>query len=76
MSWCCHVHLCQGAALWPRAEGWRRTLRNGDPSPCSRALPRPVALSGGVRHTLRIRGAGAWKMAEGLGANFFLTSGT
>lgn len=27
-------------------------------------------------HTLRIRGAGAWKMAEGLGVNFFLTSGT
>lgn len=33
-----------------------------------------LLLSGS--HTLRIRGAEAWKMAEGLGANFFLTSGT
>lgn len=36
----------------------------------------PDPSPGHRTHTLRIRGADAWKMAEGLGVNFFLTSGT
>lgn len=73
----------------PRASGWNQELNSApqgerqEPSPSdSRGLPPQVSPASSRRHsawwdhTLRSRGAGAWKMAEGLGAKVFLTSGT
>lgn len=79
----CHVLLRQACSP-VAAGGVYPRVRRQEPSPSdSRGLwvpdltrfQPPGALLGGS-HTLRIRGAGAWKMAEALGVNVFLTSGT
>lgn len=78
MSFC-----ARPAARW-QLGGVHPRVRRQEPSPSdSRGLSvpdltrsQPAGSLLGGNHTLRIRGAGAWKMAEALGVNVFLTSGT
>lgn len=88
--WAGEVHNGIGPRVLPAIKDWKpsapfprmaQVQLGVRPTVRRRSVPdpprfQPLALRSGGSHTLRIRGAGVWKMAEGFGVNVFLASGT